>query len=668
MTTVLYQIPRNCLLWMLVAQAAVIAPHLRHLPLWVVLAWGLTLVWRVQIYRGQWSYPGMVVKTVLIALCVGGLLVQYRRLFGLEPMLGLLISAFLLKLLEMHRKRDALIVIYLGYFVGATVFLIFTSVVAAFYVFFSLVLLTTALIGLHQHEGIHYPWQSAGLAGKLLLQSVPMMLVLFIMIPRIGSLWAVPQPQRTASTGVSSTMSPGDFSSLAQNESLAFRVTFKGEIPPPAKRYWRGLTLSNFDGRTWEPSDFRLYFGGRSSERRNEAVSDWRQRVQPVGEALEYDVIMEPNFQFWYYVLPMVDPVRNDLSFTRDFSLIDRRPINKRTQYTQRSYLEYEWDKSGLDEREFRRETRLPEGFNPRATAQAQSWRQQVSSDDEYIQRLLTFFNQSFTYTLQPGTLGEHSVDEFLWGTQRGFCEHFASAFVFMMRAAGIPARVVVGYQGGEFNPIENFLVVRNSEAHAWSEVWLQGRGWVRVDPTAAVAPDRIERSLREALSLDEAEAITGTFRLSGYSRLAWLNELRYQLEALEYNWHQLVLGYDQERQLALLSRLLGDVTPLRFALVLLGAGVLFFGGVGLFLFLSGRSRTKDPGERVFQLFLRRLKSHGIERKIGEGPRSLAARVSCDSPELGHWARLVVKCYERYAYEGNEAALPDLRKAVLLRT
>lgn len=668
MNAVHYQIPRNGLLWMLGAQAAVIAPHMQHLPIWVALAWAVTVLWRVQIYRGQWSYPNMVIKTVLIALCMGGLLTQYRRFFGLEPMLGLLITAFLLKLLEMQKKRDALIVIYLGYFVAATVFLLFTTVFATLYVFFTLVLFTTALINLNQHQGYERPWQTAMLSGKLLLQCIPMMMVLFLVIPRIGSLWAVPQPQQQARTGVSSTMSPGDFSRLAQDDTLAFRVTFEGEPPPPSQRYWRGLTLSNFDGRKWEPSDFRMYAGSRSSERRQAAIEDWQQRVEVRGEPINYDVILEPNFQFWFYVLPMADPRRDNYSYTRDFSLIDWRPIRKRTQYSQRSYLDYIWDKDGLSEFAQRRATRLPANSNPETVAIAKQWRAEEGSDQAFINRVLALFNQQFVYTLEPPTLGRHSMDEFLWQTQRGFCEHFSSAFVVMMRAAGIPARVVVGYQGGEFNPIKNFLMVRNSDAHAWSEVWLENRGWVRIDPTAAVAPERIEGGLRSALSQDEADAITDAFSLNGYSKFELMNKLRYQLEALEYNWHRIVLGYDQEQQSAFLRNLLGDITPLRFALLLLGAGVIFFGAVGLFLFLSGRTKVKDPGERAFKQFLRRLKSHGIERQPGEGPRSLAQRINEEDPKLGPWANLVAKSYEKYAYQGQEGALTDLRKAVLMKS
>lgn len=667
MSTVHYQIPRNSLLWMLAAQAAVIGPHMQHLPLWVIFAWVIILVWRAQIFRGVWSYPGMVVKTGLIVLCMGGLVTEYRRFFGLEPMLGLLITAFLLKLLEMQRKRDALIVIYLGYFVAATVFLLSTTVVMTSYVFLSIILLTTALIGLHQYQGVHHPWRSLGLASKLILQSIPMMLVLFLLMPRIGSLWAVPQPQTNARTGVSSTMSPGDFSHLAEDDSIAFRVTFKGEVPPPIKRYWRGLTLSNFDGREWEASDFRSYSGSSSRDRRLAAQQDWQQRVEPIGDIVEYDIILEPHFQYWYYVLFMPDPNRDSLNFNQDFSLVSRWPVTKRTQYSQRSYLDYRLDRIGLSDPVSRRELRLPPNFNPQTVSTAQTWRNEVGADREFINRVLGFFNQRFVYTMDPPTLGEHSVDEFLWQTQRGFCEHYASAFVVMMRAAGIPARVVVGYQGGEFNPVKNFLAVRNSDAHAWSEVWLQGEGWVRIDPTAAVAPERIEYGLRRALSADEADLITGAFTLSGFSKMPLMNRLRYQLEALEYNWHRLVLGYDQEQQSAFLRNLLGEITPLRFALTLLACGVTLFGLVGLFLYWGGRSKVTDPGERAFRLFLKRLAALGYERQIGEGPRDFSHRVIASAPQLAAWVDLVVRNYERYAYEGNAAALPALRKAVYLR-
>ncbi len=665
MSTVYYQIPRNSLLWILMAQSMAMAPHLQHLPLWVLLAWAITLLWRAQIYRGVWTYPNLPIKVVLIVLCVGGLLNQYQRFFGLEPMLGLLVTAFLLKLLEMQRRRDALIVIYLGYFLSATVFLLFQTALMTVYVFLCVILFTTALIGMNQYRGVQYPWYSFKLASKLLLQSIPMMLVLFLLMPRLGSLWAVPQQQHGARTGVSETMSPGDFSQLAQDDSIAFRVTFSGEIPPPAKRYWRGLTLSNFDGRKWEPTRYDQYRGVRSADRRQAAIEDWQQRVLPVGEVYEYDIMLEPTFRYWLYVMPMVDPSANEHIYTREFSIVQRAPIRKRYQYSVSSYADYRWDVNGLSQRGRQRELSLPPSSNPQTVAQARAWKNQSTDDRAYINRVLQYFNQQFTYTLEPPTLGEHSADEFLWQTQRGFCEHFSNAFVVMMRAAGIPSRVVVGYQGGEINSVNNVLVVRNSDAHAWAEVWLEDEGWIRVDPTAAVAPERIESGLRDALNEEEAGQLGELF--SANSRIPILFRLRNQLDAIEYNWHRWVLSYDQDSQSALLRRLLGDVTPLRFALALLGCGVFLFGLIGLTLFLSGRSRIKDPGERAFRKFLRRLNAKGIAIEVGEGPRTLAERVADQAPELGPWVRHVVKNYERYAYEGKVESLPSLRKAVLLK-
>lgn len=661
--TLIYQIPRNCLTWLLVAQVFLIAPHIPHIPRWTLLVWLLIVVWRVQVYRGHWSFPSRRWKYAIVFFCLAGLLAEYRRFYGLEPMIGLLIIAFLLKLLEMHQRRDAVSVIYIGYFVAATEFLFSQSLQMTAYVALCLTLVTCSLIALNQSDHHQALGRTFKLASKLVLQSIPMMLVLFLIIPRIGSLWAVPQQQNAAKTGVSDSMSPGDFSRLSRSTKTAFRVTFDGDIPPTNQLYWRAMVFSRFDGRTWNQSMLIDFAEGGPINWSGEAPLSWQQQIEAVGQATSYDIILEPTQENWLYALAVPQAQNDGIGLTRDFNLMKRTPVRNRFRYRVRSYLEHYVDRQGLTSLQRRRELQLPRDINPESLARAREWREQASSDAAYINRILDYYRREFVYTLDPPLLGRNSVDEFLWQTKRGFCEHFASSFVFMMRAAGIPARVVVGYQGGERNPLENFLIVKQSDAHAWAEVWLDGEGWRRVDPTAAVAPNRIEYGLADAVSEADARLIDIPF-LANYSSVALLNILRLRLEVLNYQWSSWVVSYDQESQTGLLRRLLGDITALRIALVLVVAGGIVLGAIGLTVLLSGRAIRRERGDRLYHTFLRRLQAGGVIKQPGEGPRTFAARAASEQPQWRQWIWRVTELYESYAYRGDQSAVLLLEQAV----
>ncbi|GAB1266323.1 transglutaminase TgpA family protein [Aurantivibrio infirmus] len=661
--TILYQIPRNSLVWLLLSQVLLIIPHIQRLPPWLIFAWMITVAWRIQIHRGLWSYPNRWVKIIIILICLVGLISEYGRLFGLEPMIGLLVTAFILKLLEMQRKRDALTLIYLGYFIAATQFLFSQTIFTTAYIFIVVIINTTALIGLYQSGGHKYPWRGLKLASTLILQSVPLMFVLFLVIPRFGSLWAVPQPTDTGQTGVSDSMSPGDFSRLTKSDAMAFRVKFKGQTPPNASLYWRGLVFSEFDGRSWSQGGFQGWRGGAPINWLQDEKAAWRSRIVPISEGVEYEVILEPTQQNWLYALASAESQNSFIGLTLDNRLVSRTPIRTRTQYTVNSFLRYEFEKDSLSVSRKLNALELPQGFNPVSIGRAKEMRMAVTSDRAFIEDVLNYFNQEFTYTLEPPLLGNHSVDEFLWETKKGFCEHFASSFVVMMRAAGIPARVVVGYQGGELNPIQDFLVVRQLDAHAWAEVWLEGEGWVRVDPTAAVAPERIESGL-SALSSDEFGRFGGILSLNNYRHINLLNSLRLRLEVLEYNWHSLVMGYDQESQADVLRKLLGEITALRIAILLLGVGGLMLLVIGLIFFLNGGRAVVKVEDKIYRSFLKKLASKGIKRNIGEGPRAFAQRVSKEYPELSNQLGQVTRFYEAVSYQGDTKQVKMLKLAV----
>ncbi len=657
-----WQIPRTGLLWLLLAVVVVVAMHAEHLPMWVSAAGGIAVLWHIQVYRGVWRYPGKWAKFLLLLLCAAGLLVEFRSLLGLEPMVALLLSGFILKLLEMHHRRDGLIVVYLAYFAGIAQALFYQTIGTALIILVSLMVTTSALVGLNQSQEGQRWFKPARIGGLALLQAIPLMIVLFMVMPRLGSLWAVPMQKHGGVTGMSDRMSPGDLARLGQSAELAFRAGFTGAIPPQRKLYWRGLVLSRFDGRTWSQLGPWGY-DGWDSQWYGEPSASWDRNIERLGRPVAYSVILEPSHSPWLFALGSALPESADIALTRDNVLMHRTPVTTKMGYRARSWLQFRNEAEGLSPRRRSHELALPGGFNPETLALAAQWRLESRSVDELILRLLDWYNQTFTYTLRPPALGKHSVDEFLFQTKRGFCEHFASSFVFFMRAAGIPARVVAGYQGGERHPTDNYLTVRQYDAHAWAEVWLAGRGWVEVDPTAAVAPQRIEQSFSELFGAEEDFLEDQLFALARYRHIGWINGLRLRLDALDYAWATRVLGY-QNIQNDVLTELLGEINPWRVGLFLLVGAGLALAPLGLMYLWSSRRRRRDELDELFMAFCRKLERLGLPRQVGEGPRTYAARVAEQRPDWAQAVTRVSRYFEVQRYGDTRLHMPRLRRAI----
>ena len=649
-----WQIPRNSMVWLLLSFGVAVVPHLERLPVWISLAITVVIVWRIQIYRAHWRVPPRSAKLLLISLSILGLIVGYDRLIGLEPMVALLIIGFTLKLLEMNQKRDALAVIYLAWFVVATGLLFERTILAALYASLAVVLITTGLIGLHQSQGYRYPLRSLKLTLKLLGQSLPLMLLLFILMPRLEPLWSVPMQRHTAKTGVGEVMAPGDISKLGRSGELAFRVTFQGETPEISRLYWRGLVLSQFDGRRWTQAGMRDYFkDGPWVQWYGESPRKWQGLIERVANPVDYTVILEPTQQQWLYALPTPIPEGEAVGLTRDFRLIYQFPVQKRLRYRVRSWLDNRTEVGQLPGWRYQNETDLPVDFNPRAQKLARQWRSESANEQVFIDRVLNWFNREFTYTLEPPLLGRDTADEFLFGQQRGFCEHFASSFVVLMRAAGVPARVVVGYHGGEINPYEDYLLVHQYDAHAWAEVWLQGRGWVRIDPTAAVAPQRIEQGFETFFEADEKFLADSPLSLVRFKHVALINWVRMQLDMLDYTWYRWVLGYDTKIQTGLITRLLGAFEPLRVGIAFLLISGVTLGLVGFAMFLSNKQNGDSRSVRAYQKFCNRLTKVGLSREPGEPPGVFARRVSLARPDLAYSVQQVTREFEMVAYNNS---------------
>ncbi len=640
-----WQVPRPGILWLLVAFTAAVLPLLQYLPPWVAAVAVVSILWRVGIYRARWGAPGRGLRAGLALLCLGGLAFSFDKVYGLEPMVTLLVSAYGLKLLEMRGRREALMVIYLGYFVAVTPALFDQGMLTALYIAASVLLVTAGLAGIHQTDEDSKRSRPLFSALKITVQAVPLMVVLFLVMPRLGPLWSVPSAGG-AITGIKDSLSPGDVTSLGRSSELAFRVAFDGDIPPRGEQYWRGMTLSRFDGREWTRLEGWGY-PGRDLVDWYQERDGWFERLDLSGPYRDYTVTLEPHHANWLFALGAPQPRSPRTGVLRDFTLVTSRTVHQRVQYRARSWQNLPMEAS-LPELRRRLETRLPDDANPRTRELARRWAAETENPRELINRLLAFYGENFVYTLEPPALGRHSVDEFLWQTQRGFCGHFASSFVFFMRAAGVPARVVVGYQGGERHPERDYLIVREYDAHAWAEVWLEGDGWTRVDPTAAAAPGRLRMGLRDLFSGEDVFA-DDPLSMARFRNIPWLNRLRLQLDYLEYGWGRWVLRY-QDMQGSFLENLLGGVSALKLGLFLLGAAALAL-LPALLSILGGRSPVpRDAADRHYQRFCRKMAAWGCERRRGEAPRTYADRCVREFPEWGRDIRAITELYEACRY------------------
>jgi transglutaminase-like putative cysteine protease len=617
------QIPRNALVWIIIAQFALVAPHAGRIPRWILALYFFAALWRVQVYRGHWSFPSWGVKAALAVSGFAGIYMSFGAVIGLEPTVALLLTAFALKLIELVSRKDAFVLIFLGYFVCATEFLFTQDLLIVLYSLLNVTILTTALVALHQPGEHRFNHRTVRLAGVMLLQAMPLMLVLFFLFPRIGPLWTVPLKSHTAKTGISDFMKPGDISSLSQSAEVAFRARFEGTIPDRSELYWRGLVFSKLEEGRWSNLS---YFEVPPRERK-------RTVVETSGEPVRYSVIMEPTQQNWLFALRHARPDRPGIVSTPDFRLYSMVVIEDDFRYEVESWPEVQLEPQ-LSSWRREVELRLPEGENPRTRQWATVGRADAGSDRAFIDAVLAHFNEeAFVYTLKPPLLPDNdAMDAFLFGTRRGFCEHFAAAFVSVMRSAGIPARVVAGYQGGEVNPVNRTVIVHQFDAHAWAEVWLDGEGWVRIDPTAAVAPERIEMGLEDAVAAEGTFLAQSPLSPLRYRSIRWINDLRLRYDALTYRWQTWVVGFDGNAQITLLQDVLGEVSAGRFAAVFIGSWALVLIPVAVGLL---RRRQTQPLSRLDRGFLKvceRLAALGYPRQAGETAAQFAARVASDCP------------------------------------
>lgn len=639
---------RRQILWLLLAQLAVIAPLLTVLPAWLIAAWAGVAFWYWRIAQSGWSFPPALLKVSLTAAVLIAVYLQFRQFLGLEPMLALLTLAVTLKLLELKSRRDHWIILILCYFVLACRFLFDQQLTGLLIALLQVTVLLMAQQTLNRQHIATLPM--AKTAGLLALQALPLMVFLFLVFPRIGPLWSMPLPGKEARTGMSDSLEFGDIAQLIQSGERAFRVSFDdGRLPPVQSLYWRGLVLEELDGRRWRRSDF-------NPPRPAPAL-------QGDEGVLQYTVTLEPGVHDWLYTLAVATVSRDDLRYAGDYQWMPRAPLTGRFQYAVRS--DTDAPRTETSPYQTFLNTRLSGDANPRARALGAQWQQQYPTADERVAAALSLFRQSpFVYTLSPPRLGEDNVDEFIFDTRQGFCEHFAGSFVFLMRAAGVPARLVVGYLGGEYNRAERYLLVHQSDAHAWAEVWLEGEGWRRVDPTAVVAPERVERGAEQILRGQDAYLSGSPLSLRHF---AWATRLRMYFDNLNYMWARWVLSYDRQSQYQTLLKLFGEISPQRLLLGLAICGALPLILVALGAIRLPPSLSRDPATRYYLQCCRAMARRGVARRSGETPAAYLERVRVSAPEWAEWLNRVTAVfseldYRRVSDEQRAALLKDLRR------
>ena len=632
--------------WVIAALVIATVPHVPHLPVWITLQLVAVMAWRGAAEALDWPLPPRWLRVSAVAAATLAVLGTYRTLNGIEAGTSFLVLMAGAKLLETRSSRDLTVIVFIAWFLLYAALLRDQRLPQLPWLLASGAITTAALMRVHAGSAGDSWRDVAQRTGALLLQAVPLAVMLFLLFPRLpGPFWGINMSE-SARTGLGDEMTPGDVSDLSASGEVAFRVRFFTPPPPPVQRYWRGPVLHEFDGRTW---------------RRPRAQTFPEQAVSFAGSPVDYQIALEPHARRWVLALdlPASWPER-EAFLAYDFTLTSPRPINEVTAYRLKSYTRYTAGTT-LPLSMRRKDTFLPPTGNQRAVALGRALAARHSRPEGVVREMLQRFrNEPFVYTMLPPRLADNAVDEFLFATRRGFCEHYASAFTVVMRAAGIPARVVTGYQGGEFNPYAGYLIVRQSDAHAWSEVWIDGRGWLRVDPTAAVAPERIERGLIGAVGADEP--VPG--RLRDASALWAQVELRW--DTVNDFWNRRIVRFNADSQFDLLQRL-GIKEPdwRALGLGLTASLAAFFVALSIYLGWKFRRPPRDWPARLHDVVASRLGKRGLVPGSAEGPVAFLDRAAAACPDLARQLREIRAIYAALRY-GPEPTAADLQRLKFL--
>jgi transglutaminase-like putative cysteine protease len=587
------------------------------------------------------------VRIVMFIVGIAAVLASAGLRFDGSDFITLLAIMAGIKPLEVNSRRDSMITVFLAYFLIITSLFVFENLAMTLYLFVSVWVTTGALIHVNEPDGAM--GGHLRLSSRLVLVAIPMTAMLFLLFPRLsGSFWGAPWAQQGRS-GFSGVLRIGDVSQLALDDEPAFSVSFDSTVPSLNQLYWRGIVFQRFDGQTWQPA----------------LDTKARQRSIDGQKLARYTVILEPHGYRYLFALDLPVTANPVATVMEDHTLATRRPVRQRFSYNAASYLDYRQapadlsDPASLD---------LPAGRNPRTLALGKQWAREYATSDEIVDAGLSFFRENgFTYTLRPGRLGAEAVDDFLFTSRKGFCEHFAAGFTVLMRAAGVPTRIVGGYQGGRWNGLGNFFTVRQSDAHVWCEVWSRENGWIRVDPTFVVAPERIDQGLEQALAQGMLEGSFG--RGKGWWQTNWIDMLEMTWEAVNIRWNMWFMGFSAEDQLALMRHLgisLGQrggwivvmVLPSLFIVLFILARCLGRG--------AHKPSSEDQALKVYCQFLKKTARAGLPKAPHQGPLAYAGWICRVAPELKRDVEEITGLYIglRYGRGTEDSTLEQLRRRV----
>jgi transglutaminase-like putative cysteine protease len=620
------------LLWLVFAVMVAGAPHLLFVHPWVPVTILALIAWRIIAALKRWKLPGLAIRLPLTLIGFLAVLFSYRKISGLDAGSALLLVMISLKLLETRGHRDRAVVVFICYFLLFAAFLREQPIWSGAYLLAGVLVTTAALVQTARSGTVVTATRVMGMSLRLVLQAIPLMVLLFFLFPRIpGPFWALPHGGTKGMTGLANDLTPGDITELALSDEVAFRVRFDSEPPAPSELYWRGPVMNRFDGRTWAIQQMSF-----QPQLENQVFKN--------GSDFSYELTLEPHGRNWLLALetPAVWTAPQ-AQLTTAFQLVNPTPVNQRMSYRGRSFTGGSIPAVAMDAASDRA-TILPEGSNLKSIEFARRLRTEADSDRDFLLKVLEFFTkEEFYYTLTPALLGLSPVDEFLFTTRQGFCGHYASAFTLLARAAGIPARVVTGYQGAEFNPLGNYWIVRQSNAHAWTEAWLDGR-WVRFDPTAAVAPERIEMGFNEAMdwSSDSAGNLLRTNSFISRLALSW--------DAVNTGWNRWVLSFGPKSQETMMSIVGIEKPSMQYLTVALGISTtLFLLIMGILQRRSNRPRV-DTLQKSYQILCARIGLLSRQRRPSEGPQEYADAVCKLRPDLAAELEDLFTVYVRLRY------------------
>ena len=640
------------MLWVIFSLGVTTSLQLWRMPIWLSLITIVPFVWRYLAETKNYKPLPTAVRVSALGASLMILVFSYGNVFGRSAAVSLLAVMLSLKLLETYTVRDARMVISFSLFLCATQFLFTQGVLMPVYGAFVVATAMISLAQLHRREAFaaNVPVPQLGksvfselkFGFRVLALALPAALALFLLFPRWASpLWGVPENSLDARTGLSDSMAPGTIQQLFMDDSPAFRVEFEGPAPIQEELYWRGPVLWEFDGREWKPN-----FYSRNIQARN--------KPDPADALFRYTVQLEPNERKWLFALDYPTMIPGDSKLTLDFQILRRKSVTQLLRYDMAS------DPRFIDSPEISQVMRqaslqLPDGFNPRSQELVDEWRRTIDDDETLANRVLRYFNEEeFHYTMEPPLLGINSVDDFLFRTRSGYCEHYASTFTVLMRMAGIPARVVTGYQGGWFNEFGEYMLVRQSDAHAWSEIWLEGTGWTRFDPTAAVSPLRVQQGSLGALS-DPRHLLD----------FGWLRGMKNGIDVLQRTWNNLVIDFGAADQ-AQLFKPFGIANMGARGLVIslfVVLGLLALVLVPLMLKTQGPIR-RSAIHALWQRFLKRLEKAGVKTRPSMGARSLALEASAALPSNAEEIQEIAGLYNDYRYSQSPPVLNELKQAI----